>query len=57
MITQHDGVKAPKTRSQVIKWLKDPASDSALCKMWGNGIALPCAAFVMEGIANHKQKG
>lgn len=54
VITQHDGVKAPKTRSQVIKWLKDPASDSALYKMWGNGIALPCAAFVMEGIANHK---
>lgn len=54
VITQHDGVKAPKTRSQVIKWLKDPASDSALYKMWGNGIALPCAAFVMEGIANHQ---
>ncbi len=56
VITQHNGVKAPKTRSQVIKWLKDPASDSALYKMWGNGIALPCAAFVMEGIANYSRK-
>lgn len=54
VITQHDGVRAPKNRNQVIKWLKDPASDSALYKMWGNGIALPCAAFVMEGIANHQ---
>lgn len=33
------------------KWLKDPESDSAKYKMWGNGIALPCAMFVMEGIA------
>lgn len=56
VVTSHDGVKAPKTRSQVIKWLKDPASDSALYKMWGNGIALPCAAFVMEGIANQHRK-
>lgn len=51
-----DGIKTPKTRSQVIKWLKDPASDSALYKMWGNGIALPCAAFVMEGIAIQNRK-
>lgn len=56
LVTSHDGVKAPKTRSQVIKWLKDPASDSSLYKMWGNGIALPCAAFVMEGIANQNRK-
>lgn len=27
------------------------ASDTALYKMWGNGIALPCAMYVMEGIA------
>ena len=50
------GVKTSiaQTVFEVIKWLKDPASDSALYKMWGNGIALPCAAFVMEGIANHQ---
>ncbi len=56
VITVADGVKAPKTRSQIIKWLKDPASDSALYKMWGNGIALPCAVFVMEGIAIQNRK-
>ena len=26
-------------------------SDSAQYKMWGNGIALPCAVYVMQGIA------
>lgn len=43
--------KKEKTGNQIRKWLKDPESDSAKYKMWGNGIALPCAMFVMEGIA------
>lgn len=43
--------KKEKTDNQILKWLKDPESDSAKYKMWGNGIALPCAMFVMEGIA------
>lgn len=43
--------KKKKTDNQIRKWLKDPESDSAKYKMWGNGIALPCAMFVMEGIA------
>ncbi len=43
--------KKEKTDNQICKWLKDPESDSAKYKMWGNGIALPCAMFVMEGIA------
>lgn len=43
--------KREKTDNQIRKWLKDPESDSAKYKMWGNGIALPCAMFVMEGIA------
>jgi len=55
-VTSKDGVKAPKTRSQIAKWLKDPTSDSALYRMWGNGIALPCAMFVMEGIAIQNRK-
>ena len=34
-------------------WCDDvPHSDSAEYKMWGNGIALPCALYVMEGLAN-----
>ena len=43
--------KKEKADNQICKWLKDPESDSAKYKMWGNGIALPCAMFVMEGIA------
>lgn len=43
--------KKEKTDNQICKYLKDPESDSAKYKMWGNGIALPCAMFVMEGIA------
>lgn len=41
----------PGDAKQVERWLADPISDSGLYKMWGNGIALPCAMFVMEGIA------
>ena len=40
----------PKSRKQIEKWLKNPYSDSAAYKMWGNGIALPCAWFVLAGI-------
>ena len=40
----------PKTEKQIIKWLKDPHSDSAEYKMWGNGISLPVVVFVLAGI-------
>jgi DNA (cytosine-5)-methyltransferase 1 len=39
-----------KTDAQIIKWLKDPHSDSAEYKLWGNGVALPCVCFVLAGI-------
>ena len=42
--------KKPKTRKQIVKWLKDPYSDAAEYKMWGNGVALPCVYFVLSGI-------
>ena len=42
--------KRVKTRNQIIKWLKQPHSDSAEYKMWGNGVALPCVWFVLSGI-------
>ncbi len=45
------GTSKPKTDKQIVKWLKDPYSDSAIYKMWGNGIALPNALFVIQGIA------
>lgn len=40
----------PKSHNQIIKWLKDPHSDSAEYKMWGNGVALPNVYFVLSGI-------
>lgn len=45
------GVKRPKDEKAVRRWMKNPASDTELYKMWGNGIALPCALYVFEGIA------
>lgn len=33
-----------------------PHADSAEYKMWGNGIALPCALYVMQGIAEELEK-
>ena len=39
-----------KSRKQIVKWLKNPYSDTAEYKMWGNGVALPCVYFVLSGI-------
>lgn len=46
--------KQPKKYSTeaLTKWYNGLHTDSAEYKMWGNGIALPCAAFVLEGIAD-----
>ena len=44
-----------KTDKQIIKWLKDPYTDAAEYKMWGNGVALPCVAFVLAGIVYYAQ--
>jgi len=46
----------PKTRNQIIKWLKDPHTDAAEYKMWGNGVALPCVVFVLGGIVSCTQE-
>lgn len=45
----------PKTDKQIIKWLKNPHSDSAEYKMWGNGIFLGNAYFVLSGIVYYSQ--
>lgn len=42
----------PKTRSQIISYIKDPYSDAAEYKLWGNGVALPCVKFVLAAIVN-----
>lgn len=38
------------TKAQMLTWYNKLHTDSAEYKMWGNGIALPCALYVMEGI-------
>ena len=45
----------PKSDNQIAKWLKDPHSDSAEYKMWGNGVALPNVYFVLSGIVYYAQ--
>lgn len=44
------GSSKPKSLKQIAKWLRDPHSDAAEYKMWGNGVALPCVWFVLCGI-------
>lgn len=39
------------TKQQMLSWYNKLHSDSAEYKMWGNGIALPNALYVMQGIA------
>ena len=50
------GLKKPKTRNQVRKWLANPVTDRALYKLWGNGIALPCAKLVLSQIVAENTK-
>nr|DAH34585.1 MAG TPA: Cytosine specific methyltransferase [Bacteriophage sp.] len=40
------------TRAQMLAWYSKLHTDSAEYKMWGNGIALPTALYVMQGIGN-----
>lgn len=41
----------PKTRKAVEKFLKNPHSDSAEYRLWGNGVSLPVVWFVLAGIS------
>ena len=50
------GLKKKKTDKQILKWLKNPHTDSAEYKMWGNGIALPCAIYIFERLINTANK-
>ena len=47
-ITNPDG--KPKTRNQIVKWLKDPYTDGAEYRLWGNGVSEPVVFFIMAGI-------
>lgn len=42
----------PKSRNQLVKWIKNPNSDSAEYKMWGNGMCRTCVLHVLSGIKN-----
>ena len=50
------GLKKKKTDKQILKWLKNPYTDSAEYKMWGNGIALPCAIYIFKSLVNTANK-
>jgi DNA (cytosine-5)-methyltransferase 1 len=43
--------KKPKSYRQVVKWLRDPYSDAAAYKMYGNAITVNVGAFVLRGVA------
>ena len=47
--------KPPKKYSakSLTRWYNALHTDRAEYKMWGNGIALPCAAFVLGNVAKH----
>ena len=45
------------TKEQMLKWYNKLHSDSSEYKMWGNGIALPNALYVMQGIAEVNSHG
>ena len=44
------------TKAQMLTWYNKLHTDSAEYKMWGNGIALPPALYVMQGIAEEAER-
>ena len=44
-------VYKPMKRESLVKWYNGLRTDSAEYRMWGNGIALPNAAYVLAGVA------
>ena len=45
------------TKAQMLTWYNKLHTDSAEYKMWGNGISLPTALYVMQGIAEALKGG
>ena len=45
------------TKAQMLTWYNKLHTDSAEYKMWGNGISLPTALYVMQGIAEELKGG
>ena len=46
-------LKRSKTEKKIRKWLTNPHTDSAEYKLWGNGVALPCVIFILQGIVEN----
>ena len=44
------------TKEQMLTWYNKLHTDSAEYKMWGNGIGLPNALYVMEGIVDNAEQ-
>lgn len=44
------------TKESILKWYNKLHTDGAEYKMWGNGVALPCVLYVMEGIVEELTK-
>lgn len=47
--------RSPKeyTKESITKWYNGLHSDANEYKMWGNGVALPCVLYIMEGIEKY----
>ena len=45
------------TKAQMLTWYNKLHTDSSEYKMWGNGISLPTALYVMQGIAEAQKGG
>lgn len=48
----NDKAEKDYTKKQMLTWYNKLHTDGAEYKMWGNGIALPPAMYVMQGIAD-----
>jgi len=46
----------PKSRSQIVKWLRHPYSEAAEYTLWGNGVCLNVVVFVLSGIVTYAQE-
>ena len=46
-----------QTKAQMLTWYNKLHTDSSEYKMWGNGISLPTALYVMQGIADALKGG
>ena len=52
-----DHVQVEYTKAQMLTWYNKLHTDSSEYKMLGNGISLPTALYVMQGIAEAQKGG